>query len=156
MCKCVCLLVEPVLRSKDYVRSRIQLGSVVCLDTPVSTSVPELDGIYATGGIPFRGCTFGGVYIPCIYPHARWSYRRRFRSLLLCPLSVERYCFLLFVDSARWFYSNAGPHIYRNLPKPGILQSELIIKIIKNNGFLWRNVDGGSSLRMKSVIRVTD
>ena len=45
-----------------------------------------------------RGCTFGGVYIPCSYSHAEWSYRRRFRSLLLCPLSVERYYFPLFVD----------------------------------------------------------
>ena len=45
----------------------------------------------------FVGCIFGGVYTPCIYWHARWSYRRRFRSLLLCPLSVERYYFpLLF------------------------------------------------------------
>ena len=32
-----------------------------------------------------------------IYSHARWSYRRRFRSLLLRPLSVERYNFPLFV-----------------------------------------------------------
>ena len=35
-------------------------------------------------------CSFGGIYIPCIYSHARWRYRRRFRSSLLCPLSVER------------------------------------------------------------------
>ena len=46
-----------------------------------------------------RGRTFGGVYVPCIYSHARWSYRRRFRSLLLCPLSVERCYFPLFLDS---------------------------------------------------------
>ena len=37
-------------------------------------------------------------FIPCIYSHARWSYRRRFRSLLLCPLSVECYYFPLFGD----------------------------------------------------------
>ena len=41
--------------------------------------------------------TLGGVYIPCIYSHARWSYRKRLRSLLLCPLSVELYYFPLFV-----------------------------------------------------------
>ena len=35
-----------------------------------------------------------------IYSHARWSYRRRFGSLLLCPLSVERYYFPSFVDSS--------------------------------------------------------
>ena len=76
-----------------------QNDSVVCLYTPVSQSVPKMEGIYATGGILFWGCTFCGVYIPCISSHARGSYRRRFRSLLLCPLSVERYYFLLLVDS---------------------------------------------------------
>ena len=29
------------------------------------------------------GCTFGGVYVPCIYLHARWSYHRRFRSVVV-------------------------------------------------------------------------
>ena len=61
-------------------------------------------GKRGTEGLPPQSqqvsdCTFGGVYIPCIYSHARWSYRRRFRSLLLCPLSVERYCIPLLVDS---------------------------------------------------------
>ena len=96
VCVYECSNVEPVSRSTDYVRSRIQIGSVVCLYTPVSPSVPEMDGIYATGGILFGGgCAFRGVNIPCIYSHARWSYRRRFRSLLLCPLSAERYYFPL-------------------------------------------------------------
>ena len=36
-----------------------------------------------------------------IYPHARWSYRRRIRSLLLCPLAVERYYFPLFAGSTQ-------------------------------------------------------
>ena len=53
MIKCVCLYVEPVSRSKDYVRSRIKIGSVVYLYTPVSPSVPEIEGMYATGGILF-------------------------------------------------------------------------------------------------------
>ena len=66
--------------------------------TPVSPSVPEMEGIHATGGILFWGCAFGGVYIPCIYSHAWCTYCRRFRSLSLCPLSVERYYFPLFVD----------------------------------------------------------
>ena len=57
-----------------------------------------MEGIGATGGILLWGRTFGGVYIPCIYSHARWSHRRRFRSLLLCPLSVELYHFPVFVD----------------------------------------------------------
>ena len=30
----------------------------------------------------FSGCTFAGIDIPRIYSHARWSYHRRFRSLL--------------------------------------------------------------------------
>ena len=47
----------------------------------------------------FWGCTFDGVYIPRINSYARWNYRRRFRSLLLCPLSVEPHHFPLFVDS---------------------------------------------------------
>ena len=48
----MCLYVAPVSRSMDYVRSRIKIGSVVSLYTPVSSSVPEMEGIYATGGHP--------------------------------------------------------------------------------------------------------
>ena len=51
MCVCVCPYVEPVWRSKDYVRSRIKVGSFVYLFTPVSPVVLEREGIYATGGI---------------------------------------------------------------------------------------------------------
>ena len=64
MCVCVCLRVEPVSRSKDYVRSRIKTGSVVCLFTPVSSCVPEIEGIYATGehtafeNVPLVGCMY--------------------------------------------------------------------------------------------------
>ena len=47
-----------------------------------------------------KGCTFGGVYVPCIYSHASWSYHTRFRTLLLCPLSDERYHLPLFADSS--------------------------------------------------------
>ena len=55
MCVCVCLYVEPVSRSKDkdYVRSQIKIGSVVCLSTPVLLSMPEMEGIYAAGDILF-------------------------------------------------------------------------------------------------------
>ena len=74
-CKCVDLCdynlnVEPVLRSEDSVLSWIKK-----LYTPVSLSVPEMEGIYATlrgcrggggGGVLFWGCTSGGVYVPCI------------------------------------------------------------------------------------------
>ena len=56
------------------------------------------------------GCTFGIVYVPCIYSHARWGYRRRFGSLLLCPLSIERYYFPLFVDSNERRRSNRRDH----------------------------------------------
>ena len=45
----VCLHVEPVLRSEDDVQSGIKIGSVLCLYTPLSLSVPEMEGIYATG-----------------------------------------------------------------------------------------------------------
>ena len=49
---------------------------------------------------PFSGCTFGEI-LPGIYLHATGSYRRRFRSLLVGPLSVKRYYFPLFVDSTQ-------------------------------------------------------
>ena len=45
MCVCACLHVEPISRSKDYVRSQMKIASVVGLCTPVLTSVPEIDGI---------------------------------------------------------------------------------------------------------------
>ena len=44
----------------------------------------------------FWGSTFCGVYIPCIYSQVRLSHRGRFRSLLLCPLSVEHCYFASF------------------------------------------------------------
>ena len=55
----------------------------------MSPSVPEMEGIYATGGILLSGCTVGGVYVPCIYSHARWVTVGD-SNLLLWPLSVER------------------------------------------------------------------
>ena len=98
MCIYVCFYVEPISRSKDYVQSLIKIGSVICLYAPVLQSVPEMEGIYATGGILYPGDTLGGVHVPYIYSHARRSYRRRFRSLLLSPLSVEPHYFPLFAD----------------------------------------------------------
>ena len=55
----MCLHVEPVSRSKDCVRSRMKIGSVVCLYTPVSPSVPEMEGTYSTGGLLFCLFVFG-------------------------------------------------------------------------------------------------
>ena len=95
MCVCVCLYFEPVSRTKNYVRSRIKIGSVVCLYILVSPSVPEMEGMYATGGILFWECTFGGVYTPCIYSHARWSYVGDSDLCWYATLSVERYYFPL-------------------------------------------------------------
>ena len=88
------------------VRYRIKISSIVCLCALVSPNVPEMEGTYATGGILFFFFFFEDVplveFIHLVfYSHARWSYRRRFRSLLLCPLSVERYYFPMFVDSQR-------------------------------------------------------
>ena len=37
--------------------------------------------MYSTKGTPF-----GGIYVPCIYSHARWSYRRPFSGLCCCVL----------------------------------------------------------------------
>ena len=50
-CVCVCLYVEPVSSFKDYVQSRIKIGSVVRLYTPVSPNMLKMEGAYATGGI---------------------------------------------------------------------------------------------------------
>ena len=53
MCVVVCLYVEPVLRSKDYVQSWIKVGSVLCLYTPVPPSVHEMQDIYMPLGSGF-------------------------------------------------------------------------------------------------------
>ena len=45
--------------------------------------------------------TSSGCYIPCVYLHARWSYCRWFRFLLLCPSSVKCCYFPLLVDSTQ-------------------------------------------------------
>ena len=42
---CITSYVEPVSSSKDYVRSGVKFGSVLCLYTPVSRSVPEMEGM---------------------------------------------------------------------------------------------------------------
>lgn len=68
------------------------MGSVICLYTLVLLSVPEIEGIYATGiYIYFLEIPLVEFVYPVNYSHARWSYGRQFRSLLLLPLSVE-YC----------------------------------------------------------------
>ena len=68
VCVCVCLYVEQVSRSKDYVRSRIKIGSM-----PVHTCVAECawNGWYIwhwghSFFCLFWGCTCGGVYMPSI------------------------------------------------------------------------------------------
>ena len=77
-----------------------------------------MEGIYATRGILCWGCTFGGVYIHWIYSHAEWSYRRRFRFLLLCPLSVERYYFSWFVDGLQLTHKlSCFDRLHRKLPR---------------------------------------
>ena len=59
---------------------------------------------YATGVILFEDVPWCGVYVPAsFYSHARWSYRWRLRSLLLCLLSDECYLFPLFVDSVHLY-----------------------------------------------------
>ena len=82
MCVVVCLYVEPISKSKDYDRFRIKLDSVLCLCRRVCLKC----SVYIPlGGILFWRCTSRGVYVPCIYTHARWELPcRRRRSLLLC------------------------------------------------------------------------
>ena len=75
-----------LLNKKSYITvSWIKIGSFVYLYAPVSPSVPEMEYI-CHWGLPFffffrKKCTFGGVYVPCIYSHARWSWR--FRSVVV-------------------------------------------------------------------------
>ena len=62
MCVCVCLYVEPVPISKDYVPPRIKIGSLVCLYTPVSPSVPEMKGM-PLGASFFEDAAWWSLYI---------------------------------------------------------------------------------------------
>ena len=52
------------------------------------------DSVSSDVGLTYQGQTggrtSGRVYVPCIYPHARWIYRRRLRSLLLRLCDVCR------------------------------------------------------------------
>ena len=47
------MYVYPVSRWKDNACSGIKTGSVIYSYTPVSPGVPELEGMYTPGGIPF-------------------------------------------------------------------------------------------------------
>ena len=46
------------------------------------------------------GCTFGGVYVPCIYLHARWSYLRQLRYVvasLICGALLTLFVYFAFI-----------------------------------------------------------
>ena len=58
----------------------------------------------------FLECKCCWSYVPCIYSHARCSYRRRFRSRLLCPLSLSS-----AVNSLCWFYA-VSVHVPPSVP----------------------------------------
>ena len=99
MCVFVCLYVESVSRSKDYVWSGIKIGSVLCLCTPASQCVPEMWGIYSTGTHLFLFffvcvCVENVPLVEFMYllftSMPGESYRRRLRSLLLCLCDVFR------------------------------------------------------------------
>ena len=64
---CVCLYVEPVSRSKDYVSSRIKIGSVVCLYTSASPSVPEMEVIPQEGILFSSSSFFSFVVLFCLF-----------------------------------------------------------------------------------------
>ena len=71
---------------------------------PLKTCVivyAEMEGIYTIGEASFfLGCTFGGVNVPCIYLHARWSCQRWFRSLSLCWALLIPFIYSLFAMAA--------------------------------------------------------
>ena len=103
MCICVCLYVEPGSRSKDYVPSGIKIGSILCSFTPVSSSVPETEGICRWVHL------FCFVFVFEDVPLVKFMYPV-FTSnpggvtvsdpgLCCCPLSTERCKLPLFVYS---------------------------------------------------------
>ena len=47
--------------------THVFLCFVLCLYTHVFPSLPEMEGIYATGGPPFGGCMSSEVNVPRIY-----------------------------------------------------------------------------------------
>ena len=62
-------------------------------------------------GIPFSwGCTFSGVYVPCISSHARWSYHCRFGSAVV-SLCVKYY---ESINSLRLLIKKSGKHGLKN------------------------------------------
>ena len=52
---------------RRHTNTTMKIGFVLCLYTHVFPSLPEMEGIYATGGHPFGGCMSGGVNVPHIY-----------------------------------------------------------------------------------------
>ena len=58
---------------------------------PVFTHMPSGVTVGDSGLCSPFSSIVGGVYLVCVYSHARWSYHRRFRSLLWCPFSGDRY-----------------------------------------------------------------
>ena len=67
--------------------------------------------------------TVGGFYVHCIYSNASGSYRRQFRFLFLCPLSVECYWFLLFDFSRRLVSLSETDHEWNDKAKFDSLQT---------------------------------
>ena len=79
-------------------RSQIKIGCVVCLYTAVSLSVPEMEGIYATGGILFEDVPLV-EFIYLVFTRTTGGVAVGDSGLFcLSPLSVERYYFPLFVN----------------------------------------------------------
>ena len=50
-----------------------------------------------------RGIVYGGVYVPCIYSHARWELLKWLRSLLLCLHEVFWVPILVINSIVCWF-----------------------------------------------------
>ena len=52
---------------RRHTNTTMKIGFVLCLYTHVFPSLPEMEGIYATGGRPSGGCMSSGVNVPRIY-----------------------------------------------------------------------------------------
>ena len=82
-------------------------------------------------------CLLGGAYVPCINCMPLWSYRRRFRSLLLwacdtcdvnCSIAINSLCFLFKTMGVK-----LSPCIVWNILYSNSLRERFNVKDIKYN-----------------------
>ena len=97
-------LLSSVPQCDEPFQIRIKMGSVlanthlchrVCLNWRLC--MPLGRGRGRLGSILFWGCTFGGVYVPCIYSHARWQLPHAIHDYVVVSLD-SRALLIPFID----------------------------------------------------------